>query len=79
VSGQPGQRPATVQAGLRQLAEWLDEADRLIDQLAKMRMLRRPNSGDAVQRDMRRLADWFEAHPIEAVDAWAYVANGGSR
>lgn len=47
-----GQMPETAQDGLRALADWLDEADRLIDKLAAARMLPRPNSGDEVQQDM---------------------------
>lgn len=66
-------RPSTAHEAMRDLAGWLDEADRLIDQLAKARMLPRPNSGDGAQRDLRALADWFEQHPDIAAEAWAHV------
>jgi hypothetical protein len=66
-------RPGTAHEAMRGLADWLDEADRLIDTLAKAKMLPRANSGDGVQRDLRALADWFEAHPATDAEAWKHV------
>lgn len=68
--------PATAQEGLRDLADWLDEADRLVDALAKSRGMERRNSGDEMQQALRGLAAWFEVHPDEAADAWAYAIGG---
>lgn len=68
-------RPGTAHEAMRGLADCLDEADRLIDDLAEAKMLPRSNSGDGVQRDLRALAEWFKAHPAEAEDAWAFVCE----
>lgn len=66
---QRGRQPDTVQDALRSLADWLDEADRLIDRLAASRGIERHNSGDEVQQDMRRLALWFDDHPEASASA----------
>lgn len=63
--------PLTAQDGLRQLADWLDEADRLIDALADARGMERRNSGDEMQQALRGLATWFQANPDAAREAWA--------
>ena len=66
-------RPPNVMSALTEVADWLDEADRLIDRLAEARGIVRRNSGDDVQRDLRMLAIWFADHPESAADAWATV------
>jgi len=71
--GRYGDHPDTVHDGLRLVADWMDEADRFINQAFASRGVQRRNTGDQVQQDMRRLADWFAAHHDAAVSAWAYV------
>lgn len=70
-----GERPTSVVVALHALADWLDEADRLIDRLAAARGIERRNSGDETQQDLRALADWFGGHPALAAEAWAHVTD----
>ena len=71
--GRYGEHPDTVHDGLRLVADWMDEADRLISRAFQAAGQQRRNEGDQVQQDMRRLADWFAAHLEAAQSAWAYV------
>lgn len=77
MTGHPGASDAftSADAALRSLADWLDEADRLIDRLAAARGIPRDNAGDDVQQAMRHLADWFTARPDTAREAWDYVCD----
>lgn len=76
--GRYGEHPDTINDGLRQVADWMDEADRFIDRVFDAHGQDRANSGDQVQQDLRRLADWFAAHPESAEAAWAYVKEGSN-
>jgi hypothetical protein len=71
--GYHGTFPPTVHGALRDLADWLDAADQLINLLADLHGKERPSNGDDVQQDMRCLADWFAAHPAVGANAWTYV------
>lgn len=73
--GRYGDHPDTVSDGLRLIADWMDQADQLIDRTFAAHGKMRANQGDQVQQDVRRLADWFAAHPEVAEQAWSYVCN----
>jgi hypothetical protein len=75
--GRYGEHPDSVQDGLRLVADWMDEADRLIDRAFAAQGRVRGNRGDQVQQDVRRLAEWFAVHPEAAADAWAAVKADG--
>lgn len=66
-------RPTTVPEALVEVAAWLDVADQFIDEAFARRGQVRPNPGDEVQRDLRRLADWFTANPDAALSAACYL------
>lgn len=70
-----GERPKTVSKALWELADWLDEADRLIDRLAAAKGIERHNSGDDIQTDMRRLSRWFHEQPECDAHAMAYLKH----
>jgi hypothetical protein len=68
--------PDTVDHALVLIADWMDEADHVIDRFFAMQGAVRSNQGDAVQRDLRRLSEWFAANPEQASLAWEFVTEG---
>lgn len=66
-------RPTDVVEALRGVADWLDTADKFVDEAFRIRGKVRPNAGDEVQRDMRHLAEWFAARPEESASAARYM------
>jgi len=70
-----GKRPETISKALWELADWLDEADRLIDALTEAQGVERRNSGNDVQKDMRRLSRWFHEQPECDAHASAYLQH----
>lgn len=68
------ERPDGIVDALRQIADWMDEADRLINIVFATHDRQRTNVGDQVQQDLRALAVWFHAHPDAAEAAWDHIA-----
>jgi hypothetical protein len=58
-------KPNSVVEALWATADWLDHTDELMD-------LEGEDDGE-VQRDLRKLAEWFEKNPHIAATAWDYV------
>lgn len=70
-----GKLPVDAATLLRDVADWLDRADRAFDKLAVQKGKRWDSTPD-IQDDVRRLAVWFDEHPHVDVDAFGSVTGG---
>lgn len=68
-------RPVSTADEMIQLADWLDEADVIIDGAFHDAGIERTNKGDDVQRDLRKWAAWMMEHPDIDNELWRLV-NG---
>lgn len=72
--------PRTMAEYMRELADWLDVADKLIDQVFEAAGETRPDvvpgQADAVQQDLRNVAAWFDAHPGTDQELIEVILNG---
>lgn len=60
---------------MRWVSAWMGLTDEFIHVVYTLRGKPAPLRSDDVQRDLQRLATWFEEHPAEAKAAWAYVCQ----
>lgn len=56
-------RPGNLSTMMLTLAEWMDIADSAFERLDAYEGATGITRGDAVQQDLRSLADWFYHHP----------------
>lgn len=67
-------RPPDVVTAIGMMADYLDAVDRLISQMSASRG-RPVTLASDVQRDLRRMANWYREHPGQAKEIWDYVGS----